>query len=112
VHIDPSTGKHYILGVFSSIRVRSFPAKYPRMVWFLTVTDVPIGRHVLKISMGIPTEPEQAIVNRQFESKSPIHRINLINHIQNLGIKKPGDYSVLIDIDDETLLVSSFPVSE
>jgi len=111
VHIDPSSGKHYLLGVFSSVRVRNFPAKYPRMVWFLTITDVPVGRHQLKISMGIPTEAEEMIVNRPFESKSPIHRINLINHIQNLSIKKPGDYSVMIDIDDETLLVTSFPVS-
>ncbi len=111
VHIDPSTGKHYIMGTFSNIRVRKFPARHPRMVWFLTLSDVSVGQHFLKISLGIPTEAPKVIVQRPFESKSPIHRINLINDIQNLGFEKPGDYSVVIEIDDDPLTVTSLTVS-
>ncbi|MDF3058414.1 MAG: hypothetical protein K0R17_2629 [Rariglobus sp.] len=29
VHVDPGTGKHTILGVFSNIRGRSFPSSIP-----------------------------------------------------------------------------------
>ncbi len=111
VHIDPSTGKHYILGTFSNIRVRNFPARHPRMVWFLTISDVSIGKHLLKISLGIPTEEQKVIVQRPFESKSPTHRINLINDIQNLGFEKPGDYSVVIEVDDDPLTVTTLTVS-
>lgn len=110
VHIDPSSGKHYILGVFSNIRVREFPAIHPVMVWFLTLTDVPTGKHQLTISLGELTDMPQTIVDREFESKSPAMRLNLINQIQNLRFTKPGDYSVTIDIDGETLLVTSFGV--
>lgn len=99
------------MGTFSNIRVRQFPAAHPRMVWFLTLSDVSIGKHTLKISMGIPLEEQQVIVERAFESKSPIHRINLINDIQNLRFEKPGDYSVEIEVDDETLMVTSLSVS-
>ena len=111
VHIDPSSGKHYLLGTFSNIRVHQFPAVHARMVWFLTLSDVPVGRHQVKIMMGIPTEGENIIVDRTFESKSPTHRINLINDIQNLTFEKAGDYSIVIEIDDETLLVTSLAVS-
>ena len=111
VHIDPTSGKHYLMGTFSSIRVRSFPAVHRRMVWFLTLTDVPVGSHQLKILIGIPTEEEIVVVDRTFESFSPIHRINLINDIQNATFRKEGDYSIVIEIDDETLLVTSLAVS-
>ena len=111
VHIDPTSGKHYLMGTFSSIRVRSFPAVHRRMVWFLTLTDVSVGSHQLKILMGIPMEEEIVVVDRTFESLSPIHRINLINDIQNATFQKEGDYSIVIEIDDETLLVTSLTVS-
>src|SRR5690606_726824 len=50
VHIDPGTGKHTILGVFSNIRARNFPVTHPFMVWFLTLSDVPAGDHRIRIS--------------------------------------------------------------
>ena len=60
VHIDPTSGKHYLMGTFSSIRVRSFPALHRRTVWLLTLTDVPVESHQLKILMGIPMEGESS----------------------------------------------------
>jgi hypothetical protein len=58
VHIDPASGKHTILGVFSNIKARSFPVMHPYMVWFLTITDAQPGKHKIKMSMGLdPTNP-------------------------------------------------------
>ncbi len=111
IHIDPLSGKHTILGVFSNLQAERFPVVHPRMIWFLTVMDVPVGSHHLSISIGLPTESPRTVVDRDFESRSPAQRINLINDIQNLRFKAPGDYTIMIEIDDEPLLVTSFPVS-
>jgi uncharacterized protein DUF6941 len=111
VHVDPGSGKHTILGIFSNIQARQFPVTHPFMVWFLTITDCAPGQHTLRISMGLnPTNP-QKLLERPFESASPLHRINLINEIRNLTFPAVGDYTLLIEIDDEELLMTSMTVS-
>lgn len=111
VHVDPGTGKHTILGVFSNIRGRQFPLTHPFMVWFLTMSDVPAGEHKVRISMG--TEPTRMtpLMERSFQSQGHLQRINLINEIRNLGFPSTGDYSILIEIDDEPLLATNLTVS-
>ncbi|MDD2763636.1 MAG: hypothetical protein PHE83_06640 [Opitutaceae bacterium] len=111
VHIDPASGKHTILGVFSNIKARAFPVTHPFMIWFLTLTDVSPGQHRIRISMSLdPTSPA-ALIERPFESQSPLHRINLINEIRNLSFPQAGEYSILIEIDDEPLLATSLTVT-
>jgi len=111
VHIDPASGKHTILGVFSNIQARSFPVVHPYMVWFLTLTDVQPGKHMIKMSMGLdPTNPGE-LLHREFESQIPLHRINLINELRNLSFDQPGEYSILIEVDDEPILATNLIVS-
>ncbi|MFA6287580.1 MAG: hypothetical protein WC661_09375 [Opitutaceae bacterium] len=111
VHLDPGTGKHTILGVFSNIRGRQFPVVHPFMIWFLTLSDVPAGAHKIKISLGLDATNPQPLIERPFESQSPLQRINLINEIRNLSFPQPGDYSIIIEVDDEPLLATSLTVS-
>ena len=88
VHIDPASGKHTILGVFSNIKARSFPVMHPYMVWFLTLTDAQPGKHKIRMSMSLdPTNPVE-LLHREFESQSPLHRINLINELRNLRFEQ------------------------
>jgi hypothetical protein len=111
VHIDPTSGKHTILGVFSNIIAKRFPVVHPHMVWFMTLTDVAAGSHKMKISMGLdPTNPK-LLIERPFESQGPLVRINLINEIRNLTFERAGEYSILIEIDDEPLLATSLAVA-
>ena len=110
VHIDPATGKHTILGVFSNIRGREFPLVYPYMVWFMTLTDVTPGPHRLKISMGPEPTKMQPLLEREFASESPLQRINLINELGHLTFPRPGDYTINIEVDDEPLLSTSLTV--
>ena len=110
VHIDPASGKHTILGVFSNIKARAFPVVHPYMVWFMTLTDVQPGQHRIKISMGLDPANPPALIQRDFESQSPLHRINLINELRNLPFPQPGDYSILIEVDDEPILATSMTV--
>lgn len=111
VHIDPSSGKHTILGVFSNIRARQFPVVHPFMVWFMTLSDVTQGEHRIKISLGLDPSNATPIIDRKFESQSPLQRINLINEIRNLSFAAPGDYSIIIEVDDEPLLATNITVS-
>ena len=53
VYVDPATGKHTLLGIFSNLRAKEFPVVHPRMIWFLSFSDLTQGKHHLKISIGI-----------------------------------------------------------
>ena len=84
------------------------------MVWFLSFSDLTIGKHQLKMTIGLPMAEEEprTIIDREFESPGPQHRINLINDIHRLKFDAPGNYSILIEIDDQVVLASSFPIIE
>ncbi|MGF1484328.1 MAG: hypothetical protein ACFBZ8_08185 [Opitutales bacterium] len=111
VHIDPATGKFYLLGIFSGIRAQNFPAAHPRMFWFLLLTELTEGDHQLKISMGLPTEPPQTVVDRPFKAQGPLQRVHLVNEVKNLQFPKPENYSLVIEVDNELLLATNFPVA-
>ena len=81
------------------------------MVWFLTLTDVQPGKHKIKLSIGLSETNPAGLIEREFESQSPLHRINLINELRNLRFEQPGDYHILIEVDDEPILASSMAVS-
>jgi hypothetical protein len=111
VHIDPGSGKHTILGVFSNIQARQFPVTHPFMVWFLTISDCAPGEHKMRISMGVEPTNMQPLLERPFTTQGPLQRINLINEIRNLSFPAAGDYSLLIEVDDEPLLATNLIVS-
>jgi len=112
VHIDPASGKHTILGIFSNIHGHKFPMFHPFMIWFMTITDCAVGAHRLKISMGYGETTPSPLLERPFESHSPLDRINLINEIRNLTFEQPGEYTLLIEIDDELLLSTNIVVTQ
>jgi hypothetical protein len=111
VHIDPSSGKHTILGVFSNIQARQFPVMHPFMIWFLTITDCGPGEHKMRISIGLDPTHMKPLLERPFVTEGPLQRINLINEIRNLSFPAAGDYSLLIEVDDEPLLATNLIVS-
>ena len=111
VHIDPGSGKHTILGVFSNIHGHQFPLIHPFMIWFLSLTDCAPGEHTLKISIAFNDSPPQPLLGRPFQAHSPLDRLNLINEIRNLPFPAPGEYSLMIEIDDEPLLSTNIVVT-
>ena len=111
VYADPATGKHTLLGIFTNIRAKEFPVSHPRMVWFLSFSDLTSGSHQLKISIGLPMEESRTIIEKEFKAENPAQRINLINDIQGLDFEEPGNYAIVIEIDDQVVLASTFPVT-
>ena len=112
VYVDPATGKHTLLGIFTNLKAKAFPVSHPRMVWFLSFSDLTTGKHQLKISIGLPMEDSRSIIEKEFKSESPAQRINLINDIQGLTFEKPGQYGIVIEIDEHVVLASTFPVTK
>ena len=114
VYVDPATCKHTLLGIFSNLRAKEFPVTHPRMIWFLSFSDLTAGSHDLKITIGLPMDDEEprTIIEKSFDSPGPQHRINLINDIHNLKFEKPGNFSILIEIDDQVVLASTFPLTQ
>ncbi len=114
VYVDPATGKHTLLGIFSNLRAKEFPVTHPRMIWFLSFSDLTAGSHALKITIGLPMADEEprTIIEKTFDSPGPQHRINLINDIHNLKFETPGNYSILIEIDEQLVLASTFPITQ
>jgi hypothetical protein len=111
VHSDPATGKHTILGIFSSIRATRFPVVHPSMVWFLALTGCAAGEHQVRISMGPSASTTKELLARTFASQGPQHRITIINEIRGLSFPAAGDYAVVIQIDDTPLLITSLSIT-
>jgi hypothetical protein len=111
VHVDPATGKHTLLGVFSAIRGRQFPITHPFMIWFLSLSDVPTGKHKIRISLGLDHASMNILLDREFESQGPLQRINLINDVRNLTFPAIGDYSIVIEVNEDPLLATTLTVS-
>lgn len=110
VHMDPSTGKHYLLGCFSNIRASAFPVVHPKMVWFLSLTDASRGEHQLRISMGLDMHKLSPVVDRPFKSVSPTAVINIVNELRKVTFNSPGDYTIQIEVDEEPLLLTQLCV--
>lgn len=114
VHIDPATGKHTLLGMFSSLRAKEFPVVHPRMTWFLSLSELNKGKHHLKISMVDPTGEleSKVIIDRDFDAPDPQHRVNLVNDIHRLKFLEAKTYSIVIEVDDEIVFVDSFAIKD
>jgi hypothetical protein len=114
IHADPATGKHTILGIFSSLRCKRFPVFHPKMVWFLCLSELTEGQHHLKMSISDPTGEldTRVIIDRHFDSPNPLAKINLVNDIHRLKFLEAKNYSIVIEVDDEIVYVDSFPVKD
>jgi hypothetical protein len=63
------------------------------------------GRTPIVISLSCHGPPKP--LWSQFESRSPLHRINLINDLQGLEFQQPGVYAITVEVDDDPILVTS-----
>ena len=80
-------------------------------MWFLTLADVHAGTHTLRILFGPDVESAKVLVEREFKSESPLHKINLINEMRNVRLERPGMHAVIIEVDDAPILVTNLGVS-
>lgn len=112
VHVDSATGKHTLLGIFSTLRAKNFPVVHPRMVWFLSLSELTKGEHHLKMSIADPTGEldTKVVIDRHFHAPDPLARVNLVNDVHRLKFLEAKNYSIVIEVDDEIVFVDSFRI--
>ncbi|MGF1451918.1 MAG: hypothetical protein ACFB21_07595 [Opitutales bacterium] len=112
VHVDPGTRKHTLLGLFSGLQAMQFPMKHPNMFVFISLTELGEGEHKQRLSLALPGQEPLVEREQAFKVNSPLQRVQLINQLQNVEFPHSGDYDFMLEIDDEPVLVLTFPVRE
>ena len=102
---DPGTGKRTILGCFSLIAAREFPAVHPQLAVYVAITDgrgtVPF--RVQMVDMEEEGEPIfQAEGEVQFEDPRSI--IEMDFHFAGVTFPHPGEYRIQLFASGEFLL--------
>lgn len=118
VNIDQASGKHFIFGHFSSIKVASFPATHRSLTLFVGLSDIPTGEHMLMIKFGCPeaplretkkgfgwgrapVDPMQVILTQNINSLGMDQRMYLISEVKDLYLEKAGNYLISVVIDGD-----------
>ena len=121
VLIDGKTGKHSIIGHFSSVKASSFPASHPSLTLFIGLTDVPAGDHQLELKFGLPLpsappakkkkslwhaegpppDPMKTLLEQTLVSRGPAQKIYFIAELTELTFEKEGVYQLALFIDKE-----------
>jgi hypothetical protein len=95
VHLDPGTGKAFILGCFASIGATEFPAFHPDMTVFAEVTDChgPTPFLVRIVDVDEHSEPvaeAQAVI----DVPDPPATAILVLRLNGLVFPEPGEYRI------------------
>jgi hypothetical protein len=105
---DPGTGKRTILGCFSVIFARTFPAVHGMMAVYVAVTNgrgrVPIA---LQVVGAIDDEDEEATLFRgegEVEFPDPRAVVELDFHLQNVTFPREGEYRFQLFAGNEFLM--------
>ena len=103
---DPGTGKRTILGCFSAIFARTFPAAHAMMAVYVAVTNGR-GRVVLALQIvdTVDEQDEQVLFRAEAEVEFPDPRavMEIAYAIQNLVFPHPGEYRFQLFAGNEFL---------
>jgi len=108
---DPGTGKQFLLGLFSMIHARSFPAVHPIVAVHVALTD---GRGKLPIRLVL-VDAEQARPplfekTQEIEFSDPRAVVALDYHLANVKFDEPGEYRFQLYAGAEPLMERRFIV--
>jgi hypothetical protein len=90
---DPGSGKRTILGCFSVLFARRFPAVHPIMAVYAVLTD---GRGKVPIKLRVVDVDEENVplfeANGEVVFADPRATVEIDMHIQGIRFPRPGDY--------------------
>ncbi len=95
VHLDPSTGKAYILGCFGAVGADSFPASHSSMAVFAEVTECR-GKTPFLVRVIDVDEQDEPIAEAEtgLDNPDPLAITMLILRLGEIVFPKPGEYRV------------------
>ncbi len=90
---DPGTGKQVLLGLFSAIHARTFPAVHPVMAIHVALTDAR-GTIPIRLVLVDANEEREPLFDETQDVEFPDPRavIELDFHLGNLRFDEPGEY--------------------
>jgi Family of unknown function (DUF6941) len=102
---DPGSGKRSILGCFSTIFARQFPAVHPIMAVYAALTDGH-GKVSIKLqAVDVDGENEPLFVNTaEAEFPDPRVIVEMDIHLRDLKFPAPGEYRFQLFANDQFLL--------
>jgi len=105
VWIDPSTGKPTLLGLFSEIAAKTFPAVHPLLAVHVCMTDAH-GKVPIKRQLVDADEENDPLFQVENEIDFPDRRamINMHVHMQGIAFPEPGEYRLQLFGSGEFIL--------
>lgn len=105
IHTDPGTGKRTILGCFSSIHARKFPAVHPIFAVYVAATDGH-GKTPMRLQIVDANEERQPIARLEVEADfgDPRMTLELDLVIANLTFPAAGEYRIQLYAGNELLI--------
>lgn len=112
VHRDPGSGKPYLLGCFSCISARKFPAKHVRMCLYVELTN---GRGKVEVKGKLVDVGEER--DTVWEDKCAVDFVDprvvvqVSFRIADVIFPQPGEYRIQLSADGEFLMERRILVS-
>jgi hypothetical protein len=105
---DSGTGKRTILGVFSGLVAKSFPAQHPIMAVYIAATDghgkVRLALQIVSSGEGDAEEETVFRAEGDVEFVEPRAVVEIDFNIQGLVFPQPGEYRFQLFADDQFLM--------
>jgi len=105
IHQDAATKKSTLLGTFSTINARQFPAVHRQLALHAVLTGGH-GRTRIRLTLIGPDETEQPLFSREgtieFNDPRMVAELNFV--MNNITFNKPGEYRFQLYGNDELLM--------
>ena len=105
IHQDAATKKSTLLGTFSTINARQFPAVHRQLALHAALTDGH-GRTRIRVTLVGPDESEPPLFTREgiieFNDPRMVAELNFV--MNNITFNKPGEYRFQLHGNDELLM--------
>ena len=105
IYQDPATQKCTLLGTFSTINARQFPATHRQLSIHVAMTDGH-GKTSIRLMLVGPNESDPPVFSRdgviEFADPRMVAELNFI--VTNVAFPQPGEYRLQIFGNDELLM--------
>lgn len=110
---DPGTGKRTILGCFSAIHAREFPAAHGQLALYIALTEgrgtVPLEVRLVRVDAE---DEEIAKVAADIEFRDPRMILEVDLHVRGLVFPMPGEYRFQVSAQGEFLIERRLVVAQ
>jgi hypothetical protein len=105
IHLDPGTGKAYILGCFGAVGADHFPAAHPSMTVFAEVAECRGKTKFLVRVIDVDEQREPvAEAETDLDVPDPLAITMLVLRLDEMVFPKPGEYRVQLFSGDAHLM--------